>query len=254
MEPDSFCRELETHLCRKNDGHLVRIVGPAFEMVNRWAAQGIPFKVACRGIDRTFERYYAKGPRRRPVRLEFCEADVLDAFDEWRRAVGIGTAGGGGTAPAGGQVPGPGSAPAGGSESDGERARPGHSLRAHLDRVVRRLTDLQAGPDTPDALAAAVGGLLDRLASERDRSRSLRGEARAALIGQLERLDAELLTTALRITPSETLGKLREEAEDELAGLRERMPPEAYARALEAATARLVRERLRLPIVAYGPD
>ena len=42
-----------------------------------------------RGIDRYFERYYAKGPRRRPVRVEFCEADVLDVFDEWRRAVGV---------------------------------------------------------------------------------------------------------------------------------------------------------------------
>ena len=42
-----------------------------------------------RGIDRYFERYYAKGPRRRPVRVEFCEADVLDVFDEWRRALGI---------------------------------------------------------------------------------------------------------------------------------------------------------------------
>ena len=54
-----------------------------------WANQGVPIKIACHGIDRYFERYYAKGPRRRPVRIEFCEADVLDAFDEWRRAVGI---------------------------------------------------------------------------------------------------------------------------------------------------------------------
>src|SRR5215207_6613733 len=87
--PDVFCRELEAYLCRKNDGHLVRIVGPAFEQVCRWAARGVPLKVAWRGIDRYFERYYAKGPRRRPVRVEFCEADVLDVFDEWRRAVGI---------------------------------------------------------------------------------------------------------------------------------------------------------------------
>ena len=49
----------------------------------------MPLKVACRGIDRYFERYYAKGPRRRPVRVEFCDADVLDVFDEWRRAVGV---------------------------------------------------------------------------------------------------------------------------------------------------------------------
>ena len=50
---------------------------------------GVPLTVAMRGIDRYFERYYAKGPRRRPVRVEFCEADVLDVFDEWRRALGI---------------------------------------------------------------------------------------------------------------------------------------------------------------------
>ena len=54
-----------------------------------WAEQGIPFKVACHGIDRAFERYHAKGARRRPLRIEFCKDDVLDAFDQWRRAVGV---------------------------------------------------------------------------------------------------------------------------------------------------------------------
>ena len=34
-----YCREIEAYLCRKNDGHLVRIVGPAFEQVCGWAAQ-----------------------------------------------------------------------------------------------------------------------------------------------------------------------------------------------------------------------
>ena len=49
----------------------------------------MPLKVAFSGIDRYFERYYRKGPRRRPVRIDFCEADVLDVFDEWRRALGL---------------------------------------------------------------------------------------------------------------------------------------------------------------------
>ena len=84
-----FCREIETYLCRKNDGHLIRVTGPSFDLVSGWAMQGVPLKVAYAGIDRCFERYYAKGPRRRPVRIEFCEADVLDLFDEWRRAVGV---------------------------------------------------------------------------------------------------------------------------------------------------------------------
>ena len=67
----------------------MRVVGPSFDLVSRWAADGVPLKVAFRGIDRYFERYYKKGPRRRPVRVDFCEADVRDVFDEWRRAVGI---------------------------------------------------------------------------------------------------------------------------------------------------------------------
>jgi hypothetical protein len=86
---DDYCREIEAYLCRKNDGHLIRIVGPSFDRVRGWASLGVPFKVVCHGIDRYFERYYAKGARRRPVQIDFCEADVLDAFDAWRRAVGL---------------------------------------------------------------------------------------------------------------------------------------------------------------------
>ena len=77
IDVESYCRELEAYLCRKNDGHLIRITGPAFEQVQGWAAQGIPVKVAEAGIDRYFERYYRKGPRRRPVRIEFCEPTCL---------------------------------------------------------------------------------------------------------------------------------------------------------------------------------
>jgi len=50
-DADAFCREVEAHLCRRNAGHLVRIVGPAFEMVAGWAAQGMPLKVALRIIE-----------------------------------------------------------------------------------------------------------------------------------------------------------------------------------------------------------
>ena len=53
-----YCRHIEAYLCRKNDGHLIRIVGPAFDVVSRWEAQGVPLNVACAGIDRYFERYY----------------------------------------------------------------------------------------------------------------------------------------------------------------------------------------------------
>ena len=89
MSDSDFCHEIEAYLCRKNDGHLIRVVGPSFDLVSSWAEQGVPLKVALQGIDRYFERYYRKGPRRRPVKIDFCEADVLDVFDEWRRATGV---------------------------------------------------------------------------------------------------------------------------------------------------------------------
>src|SRR4051812_39462036 len=84
-----YCRQIEGYLCRKNDGHLIRITGPSFDIVSQWASTGVPLKVAFGGIDRCFERYYRRGPRRRPLKIDFCEADVLDVFDEWRRAVGL---------------------------------------------------------------------------------------------------------------------------------------------------------------------
>ena len=62
IDPAEYCRELEAYLCRKNEGHLIRIAGPVFVQVSGWAAQGVPLTVACRGIDRYCERYYAKGP------------------------------------------------------------------------------------------------------------------------------------------------------------------------------------------------
>src|SRR5512139_618833 len=136
LTPGEYARRLETYLCRKNDGHLIRIVGPAFEQVCRWAASGIPLKVAFRGIDRYFERYYAKGPRRWPVRVEFCETDVLDVFDEWRRAVGVLVA-----RPAG--VAGAGEADeAAEGEPEPGTPRRSHSLPRHLERVALRLSSV----------------------------------------------------------------------------------------------------------------
>ncbi len=254
MEPqspdaDAYCRQIEAYLCRKNDGHLVRVVGPAFALVNGWWNRGIPLKVACRGIDRYVERYYAKGPRRRPVRIEFCDADVLDVFDEWRRALGLGMAGIG-AAP--GAVEGDeGGTPPPATAAGEVGSKGGGGLRAHLDRVVTRLTDLQARGGLPADVADAIESLIERLGAYREASRTARGDARRAILTTLSDLDAELLAAGKASTPAEVLGALREEAGEDLAGFRERMSPEAYERALSAATGRLLRERLKLPVIAY---
>ena len=230
---ESYCRQLEAYLCRKNDGHLIRIVGPAFEQVCGWAARGVPLKVAQRGIDRYFERYYAKGPRRRPVQIQFCEADVFDVFDEWRRAVGVPIREAGGDEP----------------EAEGELSRRHGSLPAHLDRVIARLTMLRGGEDR------SLDDVLDRLVRELDAARGgvkgLRGAARSALIERLGVLDGELLETARERCGAEILQQIAGEAEEELAPFRDRMAPPVLDRSRRAAADRLLRERRRLPVISF---
>jgi hypothetical protein len=238
VESDAYCREIEAHLCRVNAGHLVRVVGPAFEMVAGWASQGIPLKVVVRGIDRTVERRAGKAAGRRPLRVEFCEADVLDAFDEWRRAVGVGTAGAG-------------AAVAGETAADDAHDHRQGSLRAHLDRVAVRLTACLSSGTLPPGLERAVEGLLDELSPARDASRTLRGEARTALIARLRGLDDRLIESARREAPPDLIAVLAGEAEQELAAFRGRMAAPDHARAIEAATLNLLRARFHLPLVTY---
>ena len=240
-KPDvaEFCRAIETYLCRKNDGHLIRVTGPSFDLVSGWAEQGVPLKVACAGIDRYFDRYYRQGPRRRPVRIDFCEADVLDVFDEWRRATGLGRQASGGrhlsTA-----------------DSDQSTTAPRESLPAHLQRVIMRLTDARSR----GSLGAAFDALIDRVAGEletaRSEARGLRGERRRQLVDRLAGLDRDLLREARAATDDGSMDALRREADSDLAPFKAGMTADAWARAREAALDRLVRERYRLPTIAFG--
>ena len=224
---ESYCREIEAYLCRKNDGHLIRVTGPAFERVTRWAEQGIPLKVACEGIDRYFERQTRKGPRRRPVRVEFCEADVLDAFDAWRKAVGVA------------------------QEVEAGSARARASLATHVERAIARLTALRSSAHT----AHLLGDVLERVARELDRlqpqARMARGHARDALLGELSALDVELMEAAQRALDDQARRDAMLEATTELAPFRERMTPDAYQRACTAAIERHVRGRFHLPTLTF---
>lgn len=226
--PEDYCRQLESYLCRKNDGHLIRIVGPAFEQVCGWAARGIPLKVACHGVDRYFERYYAKGPRRRPVRIEFCEADVLDVFDDWRRAVGV---------------------PAAEASDDAEASRRQPSLPSHLERVIARLTALRAGDDR--TLDEALAAVIRELDAARAGAKTLRGDARDRLLERLRTLQADLLQAARAQLTAVVLADIEREADAELAPFRDRMPADAFQRSRAACIDRIVRDRARLPVLAF---
>jgi hypothetical protein len=230
LDFSDYCRQLETHLCQKNGGHLIRIVGPAFELVCGWAKQGVPLKVACGGIDRYCERQNAKAARRRPVRIEFCEADILALFDDWRRAVGVVQSNAG---------------------SEPAPATPRKApLAAHLERVVARLVGRRA------ARSPAFERHVERLLSELDplssAARNARGEARSTIVDRLEALDRELMAAAIADLDPSTTAMLRREAEEELAGFGARMPADARAGAVDAAFQRLVRESLGLPTVRYA--
>ena len=250
-----YCREIETYLCRKNDGHLIRVVGPSFDLVSAWAARGVPLKIAYAGIDRYCERYYRKGPRRRPVKIDFCEADVLDVYDDWRRAVGITQES---VASSQGAVEEP---VASGQESVGSGqssvgARPPaadgkRSLPSHLERVLLRLSSARAR----DSLGAEFDAVVDRVSAELDAARAraggLRGAARRELVQRLAALDAELLQQARGTLDAAATSVLAREADEELSAFRAGMAPEAFARARDAAIDRLVRERLGLPTIAF---
>jgi len=235
MDTDEYCREIEAYLCRKNDGHLIRIVGPSFERVRSWSAQGIPLKVACQGIDTYFVRYYAKGVRRRPVQIDFCENDILDAFDAWRRAVGV-------------RLPG-----AEETQAETQSRRRKRSLPEHLDRVCERVTARRAGMTPPPPEFDAV---LDTIAREaaafRDQPGPLKGETRERITARLAELDRLMLDAARAHADPADVHSMRIEASTQLLPFRDRMAADTYERAIESAVDRLLREREHLPVVAFG--
>ena len=234
MTAHEYCREIEAYLCRKNDGHLIRIVGPSFERVCGWASQGIPIKIARQGIDAYFVRYYAKGVRRRPVQIDFCENDILDAFEAWRRAVGVRL---------------PGMAAAG---DDTPVRRHKRSLPEHLDRVCERITARRAVmTPPPQEFDAVLEAIAIEAAGFRDLHGPLRGETRARITARLAELDRMMLDAARAHTDAASVKSMQAEAAEQLLPVRDRMPAETYQRAVDSAVDRLLREREQLPTITF---
>jgi hypothetical protein len=235
MDTAEYCREIETYLCRKNEGHLVRIVGPAFELVCGWATRGVPLKIVFRGIDQYCERYYAKGPRRRPIRIDFCEGDILDLFDAWRRAIGVAA----GSAPDEPEVP------------AAEPAPRKPALASHIERAIARLATVHGSAQRSEPFNDLIASTVRELESMNGAARLARGDARTSIIGELARLDRRILDAATAAIDDATTRSLRREADAELAPFGARLAPEARTRAVAAAFERLLRETLNLPVIAY---
>ena len=164
------------------------------------------------------------------MRIDFCEADVLDTFDEWRRATGVTAAGE--------------DRSAGGDRQAGHR---GPSLPVHMERVLRRLTSARAA----GTLDAGFDDLLDRVSREMDVAGGVQGRNGRRSSNDWLR---SIVSCSTRYVPALTTAHalaLTREAEEELAGFRSGMSPEAFARAREAAVGRLLRERAGLPTIAF---
>lgn len=230
-----YCREVEAHLTRVNDGHIIRIVGPAFELARGWALEGVPLSVVCEGIDRKAERHRA-GRARRALRLEFCAADVRATYERWLRAVGL-------RRPVA-------EGPAG--ESDEPRdcegpVRPSAGVGRHLDRAIDRLSRVTGRLDLPGAFRDEVGRVCEAVAAVRDALRTARGPARAAVLERLPALDAALVEAARQAAGSDGLTTLVARASGDLAVFRGRLTPASWDQSVHLAATRLLREHFGLP-------
>jgi hypothetical protein len=231
-----YCRRVEDHLTKINGGHLVRIVGPGFQLVRGWAEAGMPLTVVFRGMELKAERHKS-GTSRRPLRIEFCQGDVRDVYEGWRRAVGL-------------HALDVASATAEADDDAGpapvvESKRP--SLSKHLERAAERLVRAAGQLELPDAFRDEIARVLDVAASLREEARKARGEARDALQARLPALDAALIEAARVHTPGDVLHELTRTAEEELAPFRARLPGDAWARSMTLTVNGLLRQRYGLP-------
>lgn len=232
-----YCRQVEAHLTRVNGGHLVRIVGPGFSLVRQWADEGVPLSAVFRGIEQKAERHKA-GASKRPLRIEFCEADVREVYDAWRRAIGVAPAsveGGDGTS-----MP----------EADRGSGSARRSTTRDLDRAVERLVAVAGRLELPEALREGVNGVLDQVLAIRDQLKGARGAARDAALAPLAEIDRTMLILARRAVPEAVMADIRSEAERDLLAFRDRLSVEAWQQAVDVTIDRGVRAHFALPDLA----
>lgn len=222
-----YCRQVEAHLTRINGGHLVRVVGPGFALVKQWADEGVPLSVVFKGIEQKAGRH-KQGASRRPLRIEFCDADVREVFEAWRRATGIAAA-----------VL---DAPDAGREVLKRR-----SPSKTIDTAIERLGRLAGRLELPDEFRDAISRAIERLSAVREGLAHSRGAAREPWLAQLAPIDHDLMAQARRVVDAEVVRGLTEQAEREMAAYRDRLAPEAWQRAVTVTVDRGVRAHCELP-------
>jgi len=237
IDVGDYCRQVEAHLTRVNGGHLVRIVGPGFMLVRQWADDGVPLSAVFRGIEQKAERHKA-GAAKRPLRIEFCEADVREVYETWRRAIGVGT---GPESEAAADAP----------QTDRGSGPARRATTRELDRAVERLVAVAGRLDWSETFRDGVNGVLDRLLVIRDEVKGTRGAARDTLLAPLRALDRDLISLARGAVAADVLASIRGEAERDLEPFRSRLSPEAWQQAMDVTIDRNVRAHVGLPDLSH---
>ena len=228
-----FCRRVEEHLARVNEGQIIRIVGPAFELAREWALEGMPLSIVTHGIDLKAERHRA-GRSTRPLRLEFCAGDVREVYTRWRRSVGLSGLSAG---------------PEGAVEPAEAGRRP--SLSRQIDRALEKLSRVAGRLDLAAPFRDEVSRSIAELSTIREAARTARGDARTALTARLPAIDASLISAGRDAISSDVLERLRADAETDLAPYRPRLSPDLWRRSVDRALDQLVRDHLGLPTFTF---
>jgi hypothetical protein len=160
--------------------------------------------------------------------LEFCEADVREAFDNWRRAVGVWH-----QAP----VEGP-DEPAGARKS---------SLGRDLDRATERMSRALGRLDLPEEVREAVSAVIAALGQIREDARHLRGAARQSIDPRLAQVDRAIGEIAWSAAGDVEVERTRAQAEHELIVYRPRLSDDVWRKSVMVTVDRLLRDRLNLP-------
>jgi hypothetical protein len=100
------------------------------------------------------------------------------------------------------------------------------------------------------ALRDEADRVLQAVASLRESSSRLRGDAKAEALAALSGLD-HALTAAIRLSaPGEWIASLGQEAADDLSPFKARLTSDAWARSIDITVDRLLRDRFGLPHLA----
>lgn len=231
MDQAVYCRDVESYLCRRNDGHLIRIVGPAFELVCTWAQKQIPLSVVHKAIDRVVGRRESSGMVRRPLRIEYCADDVMELFLEWRRAVGAVS-----------DI---------NLQTDDANMSQRFSLVAHLDRVILELTKWHSQNKEPAQAVDEVKKVIETLDGLRSRAKRATGADRNLLIEELREIDRLLILAAWEHLSPSTSKALQIEAEEALSAYRDRMTDQVFKGSVRSEVDRLLRDRLNFPRIKF---